>query len=84
VHIEFVLSTSANWYVTIQKNGADLVGVDLTTAAAGGASPGVAVVTRLAAGDTVTCAAYQGTGMSQPLYVQSDGSRDVFSGARIY
>jgi hypothetical protein len=82
-NVEFVNAVTADWYATIRKNGTDLVGAEFTTPGNQGASPQVTVVTQLAANDTVTCAAYQGSGGSLSLYA-SDKSRNSFSGARLY
>jgi hypothetical protein len=80
--LEFVVAATADWTVLIRKNGADLIVNDYTTLATEGISPSSTVVTQLAVGDTVTCAAYQSTGGSEALYV-TDRDRNSFSGARL-
>lgn len=71
---------TTDWYVTIRKNGADLVGQYLSPGVP--ASVSANVITQLAAGDTITCAAWQNSGGSIPLL--ADGTRNSFSGARLY
>jgi hypothetical protein len=82
--VEFVASLTTDWYVTIKRNGGDLIGAEFTTPGAEGASPQATVVTKLAANDTMTCAAYQASGGPLALVTSSDNSRGSFSGARLY
>jgi hypothetical protein len=81
--IEFDQAVSTDWYVTIRKNGTDFLGGEINTPATNGLSLSFSGLAQLAVGDTVTCAAYQTSGSSLPIYVGSGSSRNSFSGARL-
>ena len=81
---EIQADVSGNFFAVIRKNGVDVFGADWTVSATNGASPQCSGITKLAMGDTVTCAAYQSTGAPLPLSIAADLSRNSFSGARLY
>jgi hypothetical protein len=76
-------ATVVNSYGAIRVNGTDLTGYDIYSTSTYLSLP-LSVVTKLAAGDTVTCAVVQISGATVNVYVGTGVARNSFSGARLY
>ena len=73
----------AEWSAILFDGATELVGTDMQSSTGGAYSgPETVILTRLAAGDSITCRTFQNSGVSQPLAI--GGSRNTFSAARLY
>ncbi len=76
---------NVDFSVTILRNG---IGIANATARSGspstGEQPNVATTIDLAAGDSLTCIAYQNSGVTEPLYLANAAIPTSFTAARIY
>jgi hypothetical protein len=79
----FSSTASGEWAALIYRNGVQVGVGDVSGVAYPGVGPLSSVMVKLAAGDSVKCLPYQGSGMLQPLYLGLPG-RNSFSAARLY
>jgi hypothetical protein len=79
-------TTNSNWAAVMFKSGTQLAASDIDVqAGTSGLSTAVDGLYQLNAGDSITCAGFQNSGASQPLYLSySTDWRNNFSAARIY
>ncbi len=87
VHCAFwttATNAGTQWNVSIYDGSTEIGGHDVQNATAGdGISSSVTAIASLAAGDSVTCAAYQ-DGLSASIGGQGFPARTAFSAARLY
>ena len=70
--------------IFIRVNAGDALAADLPMTIGSASSPTGTVLVQLAAGDSVTCLAYQSTGAALALYTCGGGCRDRFGATRLY